>query len=451
MSWSPGELHEDNRELLASVRLGNGSGEIEGPWRTRSGEEVTIDWRYVAQFDAAGELTRVVAVGVDVTQQRILERQAMVTERLRSLGQIAGGVAHDLNNMLAGIMGPTDLLMLIETDPEKERALKGIMAAATRGAETVRRIQSFSKARTDLDKQVFDLRELTEDVVFSLRPRWKDAAQRQGIRITVNDEVPPGLMVHASSGEIGNVLMNLIVNACEAMTADGEITVTGMQKGNQAQFHVADTGSGMPQETLELIFQPFFSTKGADNSGLGLAVIHGIILRHGGTIAVDSIVGRGTTFTITLPAQLPEAAPPPRPEGPAAHAGQLRILVVDDLPDIADYLVAIARRAGHDACAVYQGEEALARLRAEHFDVLITDYGMEGISGPDLADQAEILRPGLRKVLMTGWDVSLEEFEQFDGMLKKPCTRSEVGRLLDSLMGKDPATARADRPPPNRR
>ena len=428
---SPPQVREDNMELFATIRQGEGSGAVEGPWQTKGGDEVTIAWRYVGQYSSGGSLTGVVAVGIDVTQQRVLERQQMATERLRSLGQIAGGVAHDLNNMLAGIMGPTDLLMMIEADAEKERALKGIMAAATRGAETVRRIQSFSKNRTDVDKQVFDLRELTEDIIFSLRPRWKDAAEQRGMTIRVHDEVPPGLMVHASSGEIGNVLMNLIVNACEAMTADGEITITGMPKDNQAQFHVADTGSGMSEETMAQIFHPFFSTKGVDtNSGLGLAVIQGIILRHGGTISVDSTLGKGTTFTVTLPAQLPEAEAGESQRQGVAFEGELRILVVDDVPEIADYVAAIAKRAGHRPTAVYSGEAALEQMHNERFDMLITDYGMEGISGPDLAERAHALYPDIKMILITGWDVAVEEFPLFAGMLKKPCTRQQLEEML---------------------
>ena len=429
----PPELVAEGHHLFEKLHTGDGSGATEGPWLTKDGEEATLAWRYVGQYNEEGKLTGVVAVGIDVTQQRILERQAVVTERLRSLGQIAGGVAHDLNNMLAGIMGPTDLLLLVESDPEKERALKSVMAAATRGAETVRRIQSFSKARTDIDKQVFDLREMCEDVIFSLRPRWKDAAHRQGLTIRVHDEVPAGLLVHASAAEIGNVVMNLIVNACEAMTADGEITVTGTRKGDQIQFHVSDTGSGMSPETMEQIFKPFFSTKGADNSGLGLAVIHGIILRHGGTISVDSAPGKGTTFTIRLPAQAPEeAAAAPAPVADTA-AGKLRVLIVDDVPEIADYLAAIAQRAGHEVVAVYNGRAALERLQQETFDVLITDYGMEGISGPDLAERAHALRPDMKLVLVTGWDVQAEEFPLFYGLLKKPCTREQIQELLEGL------------------
>ncbi|MEN6643641.1 MAG: PAS domain S-box protein [Armatimonadia bacterium] len=428
----PEETRAGTRRLFFDAKAGGQMGQSEGPWLTRSGDEVTIAWRYVAQYDSQRELATIVAVGIDVTQQRMLERQATVTERLRSLGQVAGGVAHDLNNMLAGIMGPTDLLLLEESDPGRERALKAIMAAATRGAETVRRIQSFSKARTELDRQVFDLRELAEDVIFSLRPRWRDWAQKQGIRINVRDEVPAGITVHASAGEIGNVLMNLIVNACEAMEEDGEIVVTGRQDGKLIKFQVRDTGSGMPQETMENIFQPFYSTKGADNSGLGLAVIHGIILRHGGSITVDSVIGEGTTFNITLPASEEAISPSTAPHGSRSTA-EMRILVVDDVPDIADYIRAIARRDGHSAESCYSGEEALTHLEAESYDLLVTDYGMEGISGIALAEKARLLYPDIKIALVTGWDVSEDEVQGLDAVLKKPCTRGQIQQMFDDV------------------
>lgn len=426
------ELQSDARAMYDDIRLGLRHGHREATWLSKTGEELIISWHYVGQY-AGEELTGLVCIGIDVTQQRILERQAMVTERLRSLGQIAGGVAHDLNNMLAGIIGPADLLMLQEDDSGKQRILNGILAAATRGAETVRRIQSFSKARTEVDKQVFDLRELAEDVIFSLRPRWRDAAQRQGIRIDVKDSVPPGLMVHASSGEIGNVLMNLIVNACEAMPHDGQIEIRGRQDQELIEFQVADTGMGMSAETMANIFQPFFSTKGADNSGLGLAVIHGIILRHGGTITVDSEPGQGTTFSVTLPASMPEEAPEDHAAAGRTPGERLRILVVDDVPEIADYIAMVADRVGHDATAVHSGEAAAQRLQQEQFDALITDYGMEGTSGLQLAEKARRLHPAIKLVLVTGWDMSLQEIEGFSGLLKKPCTRGQVEEMLHSL------------------
>lgn len=429
---TPPERLEEAHAMFAAM-TSDERGEQEITWLSKTGDDIIIAWRWVAQRTPEGEISSIIAIGLDVTHQRLLERQAMATERLRSLGQVSGGVAHDLNNMLAGIMGPADFMLLDETDPEKIKTLNSILSAAKRGAETVKRIQRFSQARTELDKQEFDLRQLVDDVVFTLKPRWRDGAQKQGIAIRVRNEVPEGLTVLASSGEIGNVLTNLIVNACEAMPKGGLITVSGRAGDQMVEFRVSDTGTGMSEETMAQIFHPFFSTKGADNSGLGLAVIRGIVLRHGGTIEVDSQPGSGTTFTVALPALIEhaavaEAAPPD--EGIAMDS--LQVLIVDDMPDILEFLGKVVKRQGHEVKEALTGEAALDLLQAGHFDLLITDYGMEGISGPDLAERARGLQPHLRVVLMTGWDVSADEFGGFDGVLQKPFTSASVIEVLDA-------------------
>jgi PAS domain S-box-containing protein len=408
-------------------------GEAETTWQNRAGDDLIVAWRWVSQYDPEGQLSGVVVIGLDVTQQRVLERQSMVTERLRALGQVAGGVAHDLNNMLAGIMGPADLMLLDEEDPENQHSLNAIMAAARRGAETVKRIQRFAQARTELDRQEFDLRQLVEDVVFALRPRWRDGAQRQGISMKVTNEVPEGLKVLASSGEIGNVLTNLIVNACEAMPTGGLIAITGHASAAEVVFEVTDDGTGMAPETVAQIFQPFFSTKGADNSGLGLAVIRGIILRHGGSIEVSSELGVGTTFTISLPAATESVEQAVASDDRGEPMDRLRILIVDDMADLREYMSRVMQRLGHEALAVVSGEEALRQLQAARFDILVTDYGMEEMAGPDLAERARLIQPHLRMILMTGWDVDLSDFAGFGAVLQKPFTRDQIIEALESL------------------
>lgn len=302
------EQQAEARRWFAGLRATPGRGELESVWLSKSGVPSTIAWRYVCAVDSRGQLSRVTAVGIDVTQQRLLEQQAMATERLRALGQVAGGVAHDLNNTLAGIMGPADLLLLDEEDEERRQELQTIMSAASRGAETVRRIQRFSKARTELEHAAFELGPMVDEVISVLRPLWRDAAQRRGATIRMVNQVPAGLRVTGNQGEIGNALTNLLVNACEAMPQGGKVEITGQGRGRVVVLEVSDNGSGIPEEALQHIFEPFFSTKGPEhNSGLGLAVIRGIILRHGGTIEVSSRVGTGTRFVISLPAA--QAAP----------------------------------------------------------------------------------------------------------------------------------------------
>ena len=428
------EARQEASAMVREVSAETTRGQTESVWVTKGGEECTIAWRYVAQLSPDREVAGVIAVGIDVTQQRALEQQAVAAERLRALGQMAGGVAHDLNNTLAGILGPTELMLLDETDSDRKRELSSVAAAARRGAETVRRIQRFSQARTDLDRQVFNLRELVEEVIHTLRPRWRDEAQRRGTTISIRDELPEDLMVVGSSGEIGNVVTNLIVNACEAMPSGGEITITGSQKGDMTQFSVTDTGCGMSEETLESIFQPFFGTKGADNSGLGLAVTRGIILRHGGNIEVSSEPGVGTSFTIALPGGPGRAEEPKEPLVPVERAGAFRFLVVDDTEAIADFAGTALKKMGHEATIVYASDEALQRLREGPFDVLLTDYGMEGLSGVNLAHEAKRLHPHIKTVIMTGWDFADGEFEGIDASLTKPFTLGELSEIIEGQL-----------------
>lgn len=430
----PEGMRQQSKELLAEITAGQTRGQTESTWITKTGEERIIAWRYVTQTDAEGRVLGIIAVGIDVTQQRILERQSMAAERLRALGQMAGGVAHDLNNTLAGILGPAELLLLEEQDPRRREDLTAIVSAARRGAETVRRIQRFSQARTDLDRQVFDLRQLVDEVIYTTRPRWRDQAQRQGTTIRIVNEVPPDILVEGSSGEIGNVLTNLIVNACEAMPDGGDIIIAGRQQGSNVEFWVTDTGTGMSEETLANIFQPFFSTKGAENSGLGLAVIRGIVLRHGGNIEVTSTLGVGTTFTVSLPAasQPREEEPPATPA--VSRTGLLRFLVVDDTRPIADFAAVALRRMGHSVTVAYGGEDALQQLQSNGFDVLLTDYGMEGVSGLQLAREARRLHPHIRTILMTGWDVAGGDFSEFDAALPKPFTIGELTSTVERVI-----------------
>ena len=427
----PPEAQDRSRMLIRGIYEGNTRGHLEDTVLTSSGEERIISWHYVAQLDPSGKVVAIITVGIDVTQQRMLERQSVAAERLRALGQMAGGVAHDLNNTLAGIMGPAELLLLDETDAERRHELSAIVAAARRGSETVKRIQRFSQARTDMDRQVFNLRELADDVIHTLRPRWRDQAQREGVRIAVKNEITEDLLVVGSSGEIGNVLTNLIVNACEAMPKGGSITVSGHQGGDMTVFSVRDTGTGIPEDMIDDIFQPFYSTKGADNSGLGLAVIRGIILRHGGNISVESKLGEGTRFTVSLPAAQrledhEEAAAPA-----AEERGPLHILVVDDTRPIADFASTALRRMGHKADTAYDGNAALAKLRENAFDVLLTDYGMEGLSGVSLAREARRMHPNIKTVIMTGWDLAAGEFEGIDAALAKPFTIGQLKELIE--------------------
>lgn len=256
--------------------------------------------------DKGGKVIGRMEILRDITEQRRLQEQLIQTERLRALGEMAAGVAHDFNNLLTLILTRVQLLGLKLNPPDTDslkRGLEIIQRAAMDGAETVRRIQEFTRAyekRETLGE--VDLSSLIQDVLELTRPRWEYEVQGKGIQVELRldlAEVPPVAGIHS---ELREVLTNLIFNALEAMPQGGRLSIASgrSETPGKVEVRVQDTGLGVPAGVKGKIFDPFFTTKGPRNSGLGLSVSYGIIARHGGTIEVKSQEGQGSTFIVRL-------------------------------------------------------------------------------------------------------------------------------------------------------
>jgi PAS domain S-box-containing protein len=239
-------------------------------------------------------------VAKDVTEQRRWETQMARSEKLAALGQLAMGMAHDFNNLLQAILGHTQL---IATDPSQTRLTKGLATieqAVRDGVETVARIRRYARREGDSRPEAVDLREVVRQVVEIARPRWAGSGMK-GARIVVQQDLETVPAVRARGAELREVLMNLVLNAADAMPHGGTIRLTTRRQGDWAILAVSDTGMGIPADLRRRIFEPFFTTKEA-GTGLGLSIVSGIISSCGGTVDVESEPGRGTTFTIRLPA-----------------------------------------------------------------------------------------------------------------------------------------------------
>jgi signal transduction histidine kinase/ActR/RegA family two-component response regulator len=351
-------------------------------------------------------------------QLEAAQEQAVQTAKLGALGQMAGGVAHDFNNLLAAILGRAELMQRRTTDPVIIQGLKVIQGAALDGAETVRRILGFARAKGPEEVEPVDLGPLLEQVVEIARPRWKDEAQARGALISVSLALEPVSPVRGNAAELREVFLNLLLNAVDAMPAGGTVTL-GVRRieasnGNAGQpdeaveCFVQDTGVGMSAEVRQRAFDPFFTTKGARGTGLGLSVVYGIVSRHGGRVRIESRENAGTIVTLQLPVfQGRSVVPPPEP-GPV-DIGSARILVVDDEEELANMLADILRLVGgHVPEVMTDARAALDRLATDPPDLLFTDLGMPVLSGWDLAAQARALHPGLPVVLVTGWGHQLD-------------------------------------------
>ncbi|MFB3816259.1 MAG: PAS domain S-box protein [Candidatus Methylomirabilales bacterium] len=323
------------------------------------------------------------------------------SEKLRALGQMAAGVAHELNNVLAIILGQAELLRLRATDPELEAALTPLETAAADGAHVVRRLQDFARQRTTVPLAPVGLDAVAAEALQLTRPRWKDEPERRGTAIQVRTALTDLPAVLGCAPEIREALINVILNAVDAMPNGGALTLRGGQRDGWVEVQVSDTGTGMPEEVRRRVFDPFYTTKGGQGTGLGLSVVHGIMERHGGRIEVASAPGQGTRFTLCFrpaPAGTPDA-----PRHPRRGSRPRRILLVDDDAGVRETLAALLQTVGHTVIEAESGAAGLQRIREEPVDLVITDLGMPGMNGYDVARAVKAEHPEVGVILITGW------------------------------------------------
>jgi signal transduction histidine kinase/CheY-like chemotaxis protein len=340
-----------------------------------------------------------------VDDLRATQAQLVRGETLSAIGKLASGMAHHLNNLFAVILGRLDTMLVKLPDPDSRRYIEIIQRAAQDGAEVVRRVQRFSRVQPVSRATPVDLNQLAQEVLELTRPRWHDEAQLRQIRIDTALDLGGIKPVAGELAPLREVLMNLVLNAIDAMPGGGRLTIRTWSDALHVHCAVTDTGSGMPDEVRQRVFEPFFTTKGPKSTGLGLSATYGIVQRHNGKIDLDTVPGRGTTVHITLPAALPTARPPASAP-PAAAAVQLRVLVVDDEPEVRSAVADMIGTAGFTAIQAAGGHEALAWLDTpgQGVDLVLTDLGMPGMTGTDLARSVKGRWPHLRLGLMTGWD-----------------------------------------------
>ena len=384
-----------------------------------------------------------IALLVDYTEQEQFRESMIQAERLRALGEMAMGVAHDFNNLLSAILGRAQLLKLHLSKyegPERRKSasylvegLTLIEQAALDGAEIIRRIQDYTQTKGEEDYVRVDLNQLIRDVIELTRPRWKSKAEADGIKVDIQEDrrqLPP---VSGNPSELREVITNLVLNAIDAMPRGGNLTIRTKTDRRVNSIHIEDTGMGIPEENLERVFQPFFTTKGSSSSGLGLSVSSGIIHRHGGSIQIKSRPGKGTTFNIRIPVSLEaldesEAERPPRP-GPKA-----RILVIDDEKRIRDNLEEILSQAGHTVTSAANARQGVSLFKKGRFDLVFTDLSMPEISGWEVARIIKQKDPEVPVALVTGWGVRIDaerlRDKGIDMVISKPFQMNRILNLV---------------------
>ena len=402
----------------------------------------------------APAVSRAVDAVAERRERRRLEYQLQQSQRMEAVGRLAAGVAHDFNNVLTVVLGSTEL-MLLDLPPQSpiREEVEVVREAATRAIDLIRQLLAFG-ARQVLQPHVLDLNQLVTSVSRMLR-------RLIGEDVRLDTELAPDLCaVRVDPGQVEQVLVNLAVNARDAMPIGGHLAIAtanvsyaqepGTPAGPYVLLQVSDSGSGMDTETLARIFEPFFTTKArGKGTGLGLATVYGIVRQSGGHIAVDSTPGRGTTFKIHLPrvTEPVEHRAGPQPAA-APRGGAETVLLVEDEPLVRALARKVLQRAGYHVLTAGSGAEALdvADQQKEPIHLLLTDVVMPGMSGRDVMRQLAPKRPGMKVLYVSGYaDEAVARHGVLDpgtGFLQKPFTPQALAhKVREVLDGSAPPAA----------
>ena len=414
--------------------------------RAQDGRELVVNCRWTLVRDAQGQPQAVLAINTDLTEKKSLETRFLRAQRLESVGQLASGIAHDLNNILTPVIMGATLLREAMPDPEMLSLIDTMEASALRGADIIKQILAFSRglpgARSPLPSG-----RLFKEITGLTRETFPRS-------ITTEATLARDLwLVEGDATQLHQVLLNLCVNARDAMPDGGTLRLTaanvqldaasarripGGQPGPCVEWRVADTGQGIPPEVLDRIFDPFFTTKEiGKGTGLGLATVLGIVRSHGGWIEVTSTVGQGTEFRILLPAVVEAPAAPPVAPGPPVPPAQGElILVVDDEVSLRQTIQRTLEKHGYRVLLAQNGAEALG-LFAQHSDqiaLVLTDMDMPGQRGDALLRAIHRLRPTVRTICMSGHPRHEGLDPARSAFLAKPFTSQQLQAALQEAL-----------------
>ncbi len=387
-------------------------------------------------FGPDGKVESVAVFARDVTEQKKAQELFLQTERIKAVGEMSGGVAHNFNNLLQVVMGSAQMALThleLGNASEIKRNLDQIVESSRFGAETVKRLQDFAKLRSQeavADGRIFDLSAIASQAIEITRPWWKTNAEKEGFKISLNRKLTPGCFLRGKESEIFEVAVNLIKNAVEALPHGGEIGIRTFMEGDRVVFRVEDDGTGITPENLGRIFEPFWTTKGLKGTGMGLASSYGIVRGHEGDISVESREGRGSTFTVHLPAARKPAWPRPGLRSRRPVEFKPRILVIDDVEPLVALLKEALADYGEIVFTASSGKSGVGLFKRNPVDLVICDLGMEGMNGWQVGEAIKAFaeEKGIPKplfILLTGWGGQVHQQRNIsasgvDAIVEKP-------------------------------
>lgn len=413
------------------------------------GSRVTVLVNIAPLFDGSGTLIGAVNCFQDLSAHQHAEKERaqlreelLQAQKMDALGRLTGGLAHDFNNLLTAIAGNLELLERKLTDPTARRMLTRARDATAQGARLVAQILAFSR-RQNLDPHPIDLNEIIVRMTETL-------ARTLGGGVTIETRCGSRLWpASADPTQFELAIMNLVLNARDAMPSGGTITIltenmdaarlggiSGLRPGDYVRVTVADTGRGMSEEVLAHAVEPYFTTKEmGKGTGLGLSIVQGMAAQLGGSVAINSRVGHGTSVSVFLPRAAEDAVKIQSAKISPAAKGSGRILIVDDDPGVLSFLIDALRELGYEAIAVSDIESALSFVeKGEPLDAVLSDFKMPGMSGMELLARIRDIRPGLKGMLVTGNVEAVEEVQTPLPLLRKPFHIAALAEQLQALL-----------------
>ena len=407
-------------------------------------------WSHVTRVpirDASGAISHLAMIERDVTEQRTLEARLRQSDKMQALGTLAGGIAHDFNNLLTAILGSLELAgPKVADQPRVQRLIENARGAAERGASLTKRLLSFSRAH-DLQARPVDV----NTVITGMSDLFgRSLGGLVTVRTDLEDSLPA---VQVDPDQLELAVLNLCINARDAMPDGGAITVATRRlaisgdpeiaDGPYLGISVTDEGTGIPEEILRRVCEPFFTTKAVgQGTGLGLAMVFGLAQQSKGRLVIDSVVGRGTRVELALPFadQAPEQAA--EASGAVPVAGRrARVLIVDDDPQVRHVTASFLTAFGHSTTEAGDGEAALRLLQDGRYDIVVADLAMPGMSGIDLAAEIRDRNPGLPVLILTGHAEAMQIPDDLP-VLTKPFRSADLAARVATLLdgGAEPAT-----------
>jgi len=367
----------------------------------------------------------------DITEKKLMENELVRLERMRAMWELSAGVSHNLNNILTGILIPAEILKRTITDEKRLKNINMIANSGRAAADLVARLHQ--AIRTEQGPlEAVEVNDVLQDVIQATQPRWRDEPEARGIKISVQTDLQPECEIRGSKSELFDCLINLVFNAVDAMPEGGHLHISTSKEEQEVKLQVTDTGKGMDEQTLQRVFEPFFTSKVDVGTGLGLFTVYATINRWGGNIQATSEPNQGTSFILTLPIWTEDQKPVTQKTYDLAHRSG-RILIIEDNPTVGLIIKDILAQ-NHTVVLLNSGQQAQDQFEPGQFDVAIIDLGLPG---DKIATALKASDPRLVTILMTGWNIQDDDPRRaiFDFYLAKPFQDSkEIEHIISQAL-----------------